>query len=105
MIVCALLDMLTALISALYNILPNWSLDIGATAGASGGDIPDIQYTVTSGNDPLTTLLLWMQKYNNFIPFDQLVIQITILSGLVTAIGGYKAIKYIIGVVRGAGTS
>lgn len=105
MITCALLDMLTALLSSLYTILPDWSLDIGATSGAGGGNIVDLQYTVTSGSDPLTMILLWMQKYNNFVPFDQLVIIVTTFAGFVTAVVAYKVIRFIIGVVRGAGTS
>lgn len=96
--------MLTALLSGLVAILPDWSLDIGATAGAGGGDIPDLQYTVTSGHDPLAMVLIWMQKYNSFIPFDQIVIMLTVFAGLITAIVAYKAIRYVVSVVRGSGT-
>ena len=105
MITCALMDMITTLLSALYGILPDWSLDIGATAGASGANIPDLQYTVTSTQDPLTAGLLWVQKYNSFFPFDQLVIIMGILATFISAVVGYKAIRFIVGVVRGAGTS
>lgn len=104
MITCALLDMLTALIDLLYGALPDWSLDIGATAGPSGGDIPDLQYTVTSGSDPLVGVLVWLQKYNTFFPFDQMVIIFSVLAGFVTAVLAYRAARYIVAVVRGAGT-
>lgn len=104
MITCALLDMLTALLSGLIAVLPDWSLDIGAVAGTTSGDIPDLQYTVTSTQDPLTMLLVWLQKYNNFLPVAEVFLMISALAALVAAVVGYKVIRYVVAVVRGSGT-
>jgi len=95
MITCALMDMVTTLLAGLYELLPEWSLDIGATAGASGGDIPDLQYTVTGSADPMTGMLVWCQKYNSFFPFDQLAIMVGILATFVAVMVVYRGIRWL----------
>jgi hypothetical protein len=104
MITCALLDMLTALLVGLYALLPDWSLDIGAVIGSTSADIPDLQYTVTSGQDSLTMMLVWLQKYNNFLPVAEVFLMISALAALVAVVLAYKGVRYIVAVVRGSGT-
>lgn len=106
MITDALIIMFGGLVSGLFALLPPWSIDIGVLAGAGGGSIWDNSgETVTSSLSGFETILVWAQRYNNFIPFDQLTIIISFAASFYAAMLVYRLVKWIIGILRGAGTS
>lgn len=106
MITDALIVMFGGLVSGLFALLPPWSIDIASLSGAGAGNIIDNQgVTATSGLSGFETILVWAQRYNNFIPFDQLTLIISFAATFYAAMLVYRLVKWIIGILRGAGTS
>ena len=109
MIIDALLNLLTGLLHAVYSALPSWTFDSNTLYGygASGTYtiLPDTGQSSIPTGSPMKAMLTWVAKYNDFLPFDQLVVIATTVATFYLAIFGFKAAKYIIGVIRGAGTN
>lgn len=105
MIADGFLGLITALINGLFSALPAWTLNPDQVMGTCGANILDNQDTVTSNQSALQMIVIWIQKYNTFVPFDQLVLVMTTVLTFYGVMLAYKAAKFIIGVIRGAGTS
>ncbi len=105
MIIDGLIAILCTFLDWAFELLPNWSIDISTLGGVSGGDIPAFGYIVTSTHTPLEMVLVFMQTYNNFIPFNHLIFLVNFMATLYIAFLTYKFAKWLIGVLRGSGTN
>lgn len=95
--------MLNTLLASLYNLLPAW--DMSNIYGPSG--YWQINDGVNHGGNgsALQAVIWWMHYYNDFVPFDHFLIIVNLGMLLMVTIIGYKLIKWIVGIIRGAGTS
>lgn len=105
MICNGLLDALGWILDQIYAILPSWTIDIFQIQGQANGSFNDYVGTSIGGMSPFEAMLVYMRKLNWIIPFDQLVIIVNLFLATYAAILGFKAAKWIVGVIRGAGTS
>lgn len=96
MITDALLNMITALIQGLYNLLPAWNIALGGPPAGSGGGID---------NGYLLEVFALMEGWDKVLPihdafFPCMAATFTISAALY-AIGG---IKTLVNLIRGAGS-
>jgi hypothetical protein len=103
MITKGLLAIFAQILDWAYSLLPDW--DMSKIYG------PAQHWEIYDGKNhygessPLQAIIWWMHYYNDFIPFDQFLLIINLGFVLMSAILGYKLVKWIVGVIRGAGTS
>lgn len=108
MIVDGLLMLLTELIQAAYEALPEWDITV---------NFQNAMRVDGMGYSPLTGLVLeapdgsvfdWilisMWQMNKFIPVDHLVAAFSIIVLFWTSVLAFRGGKWLIGIVRGAGT-
>jgi hypothetical protein len=103
-IVCAILTLFVGLLDALFALLPTWSW--------TAGDIPTTGTNITmwdqgdmavSGSSALSGPWLALARTNLFMPVDHLLYAIQLLILVAAAGMAFRAAKFIINVVRGAG--
>ena len=105
MIVDALLAILCTILDWAYDLLPSWDISMNTLGGNEGWQIPAYGTVVGGNHTPLQMLLALCAKLNNFIPFDQLVVIISLSASLYLALLGYRFVKWVVGIFRGAGTN
>jgi len=105
MIVNGLIDALTWILNQIYGLLPSWNIDIYQIQGQAQGSFNDYVGTSIGGLSPFESILVYMRKLNWLIPFDQLVIIVNLFLTTYVAILGFRGIKWLIGIIRGAGTN
>lgn len=108
MIVDGLLMMLTGLIQALWDLVPQWDMHEQFFGGMY---IDGRGWTVLGGfvnGAPSATgldygvYLLW--QMNNFLPVNHFYYQVIITLTIWQVFIGYKVVKWTIGIIRGSGT-
>jgi hypothetical protein len=113
MIVDGLLMLLIGVIQFVYDALPEWTIEThfqGMMNSASGGEgwSPIGGYAppqVGAQGSPFDYVLVSMWQMNKFLPVDHFFGALSMVVTFFLAVVAYKVAKYIIGVVRGAGTS
>lgn len=89
MITEALIGILDWLLEQLHGMLPEWSFDPWASSGGQSWDA------------------FWrsMWQWNNFVPIDHMVLWMSTMISLFGVLLIWKFVKWILGVIRGSGTS
>lgn len=104
MIVCGLLILLTGILDALFNLLPSWSWTLGDLPN-TGTNVTawDQNEVATSSVSALSGPWSVMARTNAFLPVDHLVYAFQFLTVLFVALLAFRAAKWIINIIRGAG--
>lgn len=107
-IVDGLLMLITGLIQSVWQFVPEWDLTEnffnmmrvdGRGWTPEGGMVNDAPATST-----FDYILFTMWQMNNYIPVDHLLALFILVSGLWIAALGFRAARWVIGVLRGSGT-
>lgn len=106
MIVCAILEILIGLLDALFALLPDWEIagwsDVAHSSGAGElitvGGVSGIE-----ASGPLPGLLKTLMAVNHYVPVDHVIWFMTLTLLVIFACLGFRAVRWIINVVRGAG--
>jgi hypothetical protein len=111
MIVDGLIMLLVGVIQFVYDLLPEWTIETNfqnamrldgehwTALGGYGAPQVGSQFSV------FDSVLVTMWQMNKFLPVDHLIGALSMVVTFFLAVVGFKLAKYIIGVVRGAGTS
>lgn len=104
----ALISLFKAVLDFVYSLLPDWNMNPWEQGGTSGGDLMITQpsgWTVTSGQSPLLTLLSYLKAWNYWLPVDQLILIFNFFITYAVAVTVWRYVKWVIGIIRGAGTT
>lgn len=99
---CALLTLIAAVIDGVVDSLPAWSIDLGAVGGVGTVEAPT--GGVYANRGALETTLSYLNSMNTFLPVDQGFLIISTVMSFYSALLAYRFARYVIGIVRGAGT-
>ena len=109
MILDAILIMLIGLVQAAFSLLPPWDVSGFLFEGMRvGDDVFDPMNSGVSGTVNKTPLWHFMDlaaQWNSFLPVDHFVTIIGLFATAWTCVIGYKVVRFIIGTIRGSGTS
>lgn len=112
MIVDALLALLTGILNGLYSLLPNWSwanlyssntYDRGEYGGAM--PFPADQWGMSYSDSPVSSFVSLLSKFNIVLPIYEAMILLNAVLTFAIGYAAWRGIAWIIGVVRGSGTS
>lgn len=107
MITQALLELLTLLFDGLLTLLPDWNItDIlgDERIGGLTWSYHDGWNSVSGGGSPIQMILFYLNRYNDFVPIDQLWIAMNLVATFYLALIGFRVVMWLIGVIRGSGT-
>lgn len=115
MIIDGLLVILIGLVEFLLDLLPDWNVytTLGSSVGTLDPAFPlvsgDLFVATVGGAAPtaqnaFTWLFTMAWHYNYFLPIDHFLSILTFVSGAWLIFVGYRLFKWIVGVIRGAGT-
>lgn len=109
MIVDGLLMLITGIVQWVYDLLPDWDI---TTNFSTPMKVDGMGFTPLGGYvegataaSPLDYALATMWQLNKFIPMDHFVAALSIVVTIWVGTIAFKTGKFIIGVIRGAGTS
>lgn len=104
MIVCGLLMLLAGLVTSVMGLLPewNWSLADLPTTG-SNMTVWDNGEVVTSSTSAIGGPWGVLARMNVWVPIDHLILVFLVMAAAVVAFLAFRAVRYILNMVRGAG--
>lgn len=106
MIICAILQLFVGLLDAIFAILPAWDWTMDELPDNGGGaevTMWDQSAVAVANLSPVQTFFLFMARMNKFMPVDQFLLAIQFVGSVVTAILAFRAVRWVINVVRGSG--
>jgi len=104
MILCAILTFFVGILNALFALLPDWDWTASDMAAVDGSAvIGDSGTIVTDGTNPLDAFGALAAKVNGYVPVDHAIWSLQFLILLWSVILAFRAVRWIINVVRGAG--
>lgn len=108
MIVDGLLMLIAGIVQFAYDLLPDWDVTtnfLHAMRVDGRGYTPMGGYVEGAGStSAFDYILASMWQMNKFVPVDHLVAALSLVVAFWGAVLAYRLAKYLIGVVRGAGT-
>ena len=93
------LKLIIGLMQAFYDMLPAWEILPAKLFGGAGKYDGDL----TGSPDAVGYLFGYAYQWNKFVPVDHLVAILSLLVTFGTCLLMYRAARWLIGVVRGAG--
>lgn len=104
MITCGILTVLVGLLDALFALLPTWDWTPGDIP-TTGTDITmwDQSVISTGTSSALSGPWVAIARLNRFVPVDHLLMGLQFLMVVASVALAFRAVKFIINVVRGAG--
>jgi hypothetical protein len=107
-----ILGLLTGVVNTLYGLLPDWNWNPASWTENASTHPPSALYLTSEGGwttntswSPFTSALVFLKSWNAFMPIDQLVLLINFLIAYGAALIAYRTGKWILGMIRGAGTT
>lgn len=104
MILDGFLSLITTLVNWVYAMLPAWTIDLHTIGGAAGTSL-GWQGVQVGQLSPFEAMLAFAASYNDFVPVDQLLLITSLAVSFYAAFLAWRFGRWIIGVIRGAGTS
>lgn len=107
MITDAILALLSGIVNFCFGLLPDWSFDLAelrTAGGESSYSTWDNRGEHFTTGSPLIVLMRFLGRFNDFLPVDQMILIASTAAAFYLALFIFRAAKYVIGVVRGAGT-
>lgn len=112
MIVDALIGLLVGILNGLYSLLPSWtwgnyftSTTFSRPGSEANMPFPADEWGTATTASPVTGIITMVSKWNIVLPIYECLIIINAVMTFAVAFAAWRGVAWLIGVIRGSGTS